>query len=110
MTNLIHKGVQTVVSPFFKAANQAKHRRPSWSYLLSNSLAFNQDCRAGIRIKKPSDELLPNWIERLICSGQCHEIYVHDLNLEHEPGHHLKQLCKKYAVAIFNVTVVKDYA
>ena len=46
-----------------------------WSYLLSNSVAFQKDVDYAIRIQKPDQEKVPAWIRRLITSGQCRSIF-----------------------------------
>ena len=76
-----------------------------WSYLLSNSVAFQKDVDYAIRIQKPDQEKVPAWIRRLITSGQCRSIYVEDLILTPEERVSIKQLCEQYAVSLVAVSV-----
>ncbi|WP_296043828.1 hypothetical protein [uncultured Alteromonas sp.] len=76
-----------------------------WSYLLSNSVAFQKDIDYAIRIQKPDQEKVPAWIRRLITSGQCRSIYVEDLILTPQERVSIKQLCEQYAVSLVAVSV-----
>ncbi len=76
-----------------------------WSYLLANSLAFKKGTHYGIRIQKPEQEKVPEWICKLITSGQCHTIYVEDLTLPDAEKVMIQQLCSKFAVSLVGLTV-----
>ncbi|NVK55426.1 MAG: deoxyguanosinetriphosphate triphosphohydrolase [Alteromonadaceae bacterium] len=76
-----------------------------WSYLLSDSVAFQKNVEHAIRIQKPDQEKIPTWIKRLITSGQCRSIYVEDLSLTSEERISIHRLCEQYSVSLVAVSV-----
>lgn len=88
------------------SAHRISDRR--WSYLLSDSLAFSKNTVHAIRMQKPAQEVLPNWLQKLITSGQCQTIYVENLNLEGAEADTFKSLCDKFSVSLINLIVSND--
>lgn len=90
---------------FPNTASRSTAHSKGWSYLLSNSVAFQKNIDHAIRIQKPDQEKVPAWIRRLITSGQCSSIYVEDLILTPQERASIKQLCDQYAVSLVAVSV-----
>lgn len=82
----------------------SRTERKGWSYLLADSLAFQKDVDYGIRIQKPAEEKVPEWICKLITSGQCRTIYVEDLHLPIKAKVMIEQLCDQYAVSLVGLS------
>jgi len=76
----------------------------AWRYLISDSLAFNRDVENGIRIQKPKEEKVPQWISKLITSGQCSAIYVEDLRLTQQDEREIRTLCSLYHVEVVGIS------
>ncbi|WP_255439060.1 deoxyguanosinetriphosphate triphosphohydrolase [Aestuariibacter sp. GS-14] len=96
----LHNIIEFPVSANLRAAS---HK--GWSYLLSSSLAFNKSIDHAIRIQKPNEEMVPQWIRKLITSGQCSTIYVEDLSLPQHEQVLIKQLCDQYSVSLIGLSV-----
>jgi len=99
-TNVLQLPVTSSTSP---AQNQK-----GWSYLIANSVAFNKDVNYGIRIQKPNEEKVPQWISKIITSGKCNSIYVENLQLEDKEHSRIKALCVRHNVSLFSLSVVKS--
>lgn len=82
----------------------AKKPTKAWRYLISESLAFNRDVENAIRIQKPQEAIVPQWISKLIVSGQCSAIYVEDLRLSQRDEREIKALCSVYRVEVVGVS------
>ena len=84
-------------------------REKGWQYLIADSLAFQkehvQQHGNTIRIQKPEEQQLPNWIKKLIRSGQCEAIFVENLILSEEEHLAIKTLCTEFSVSLVGLTV-----
>jgi hypothetical protein len=49
--------------------------------------------------------MVPQWIRKLITSGQCSTIYVEDLSLPQHEQVLIKQLCDQYSVSLIGLSV-----
>ncbi|QJR79439.1 deoxyguanosinetriphosphate triphosphohydrolase [Alteromonas pelagimontana] len=103
ITAKAHNVVQLPL-PFDLFPAQAKPDR-GWSYLLAESLAFKKNVHHAIRIQKPSEEKVPQWIRKLIMSGQCKTIYVENLALPQSEKILIEDLCCTYSVSLVNLEV-----
>ncbi len=79
-----------------------------WSYLLSKTLSFSKDATHAIRIQQPTQEVIPQWIKKLIVAGQCNTIFVEDLELPLNEQQQIMQLCNQHAVALVNIKKSAD--
>lgn len=77
----------------------------AWKYLLSEQVSFEKGVSNCIRIKKPSDDILAIWIEKLANSGCCDTIFVENLQQTQIFSSSLLSLCSKNGVSIFNLSV-----
>ncbi|WJG07708.1 hypothetical protein [Aliiglaciecola sp. LCG003] len=90
----------------FKALNGLSHLPESkWMYLLSNNIAFNSDVDGAIRLKKPNDEILFVWLEKIVEGGQCSILFVEELHLDDLRIQRLKYLCELHYVTLVNLTL-----
>ena len=87
----------------------SSHREKGWQYLLADSLAFQkehvQQHGHAIRIQKPEEKHLPDWIKKLIRSGQCEAIFVENLRLSEEEHLAIKTLCTQFSVSLVGLTI-----
>lgn len=104
MKNSMTNVVQFPVS----CTNQTACGQKGWSYLIAESVAFNKEVDFGIRIQKPRQEKVPQWISRIIKSGQCNSIYVENLQLEEAEKHVIENLCHQHDVSLFSLSVVQE--
>ena len=83
-----------------------------WHYLIADQVVFEKSAEAhqgrAIRIQKPSAERVPQWIKRLILSGNCEAIYVEDLELSADEKLAIKALCTQFSVSLVGLTVNDD--
>lgn len=79
-----------------------------WSYLIAESVAFNKEVDFAIRIQKPDEEKVPQWITKLITGGQCSSIYVENLSLNAEEQATIERLCRQHKVGLFSLSVVQQ--
>ena len=100
--------MQNVVRFPITCHDQMFTNQKGWSYLLADSLAFNKQVGYGIRIQKPSEEKMPEWIEKIVTSGQCKSIYVENLSLGENEKLYIEGLCNKHKVSLFSLSVVQD--
>ena len=100
--------MQNVVRFPISHHNQSASHSKGWSYLLADSLAFNKDVDYGIRIQKPNLEKMPEWIEKIVTSGQCKSIYVENLVLNEADKCYIEDLCYKHKVSLFSLSVVQQ--
>lgn len=88
-------------------------RARGWQYLLSDSLAFQKQHMEQhghtIRIQKPDAQQLPEWIKRLITSGQCEAIFVENLHLSEEEHLNISTLCTQYCVSLVGLTINDEH-
>jgi len=109
--NALRTSVSNVVQlplPFEGYPGEGKsNNSKGWSYLLSNSVCFKKGVNNAIRIQKPEKEKVPEWISKLIMSGQCKTLYVEDIDLDLQPtdSDMIRQLCSLYSVSLINVSV-----
>lgn len=109
--NALRTSVSNVVQlplPFEGYPGEGKgNNGKGWSYLLSNSVCFKKGVNNAIRIQKPEKEKVPEWISKLIMSGQCKTLYVEDIDLDLQPtdSDMIRQLCSLYSVSLINVSV-----
>lgn len=86
-----------------------QRQQPGWHYLIAESVVFEKTATHSnihaIRIQKPEEEQVPNWIKRLITSGNCETIYVENLNLPEEEQLTIRALCTQYSVSLVGLTV-----
>ncbi|MDC8831246.1 hypothetical protein [Alteromonas gilva] len=95
----------TNIIQFAQRVTQQRSATKGWSYLLSDSVAFQKNVEHAIRIQKPDQEKIPTWITRLITSGQCRSIYVEDLSLTPQERISINRLCEQYSVSLVTVSV-----
>jgi hypothetical protein len=109
--NALRTSVSNVVQlplPFEGYPGEGKgNNSKGWSYLLSKSVCFKKGVHNAIRIQKPEKEKVPEWISKLIMSGQCKTLYVEDIDLDLQPtdSDMIRQLCSLYSVSLINVSV-----
>ena len=75
-----------------------------WTYVISNNLRMKAALPYTIQMNKPENATLVNWLEKVICGGECDLIYVEDLSVDDVLAQKLKQLCVFYGVTLVNVT------
>lgn len=76
-----------------------------WTYLLSSRIRFNQQIEHAIRLAKPQKAQLCEWLEKIICSGQCSLLFVEELNLDELSLQRIKMLSENYRVTLVNLVV-----
>jgi len=81
------------------------HLPSAWSYLLAERVSFSKTVPYGIRIKRPSNETLVSWLEKLITCGRCHTIYVENLALSPVDVDTVVLLCQRRGVSLINLSV-----
>lgn len=90
---------------------QLKSQKPSqgWHYLIAEQVVFEKSHIAhegrAIRIQKPEAERVPQWIKRLIQSGNCEAIYVENLELSESEKLAIRALCTKFSVSLVGLTI-----
>jgi hypothetical protein len=99
---------QNVVRLPISQRNPVSRQSKGWSYLLSDSLAFNKEMDYGIRIQKPNLEKMPKWIEKIVTSGQCNTLYVENLTLKEADKQYIEGLCHQHNVSLFSLSVVQE--
>ena len=77
----------------------------AWSYLLAEKVSFSKTVSYGIRIKRPNNETLVSWLEKLITCGRCHTIYVENLTLSPVDADTVVLLCQRRGVSLINLSV-----
>lgn len=74
-----------------------------WTYLLSDKIRFSNDVSFAIQLKKPqADKLIP-WLEKIILSEQCSQLFVEKLELSEVELKRIKNLCNHCGVTLINL-------
>lgn len=97
--------------PFEGCPSEVKPPRgKGWRYLLADSVSFKKEVDHAIRIQKPQKEKMPEWISKLITSGQCKTLYVENIDLDLQPTEcqMIKKLCELYSVSLVNIKVTPE--
>lgn len=69
-----------------------------WTYLLSNTLVFKQKTPYTIRLPKPCADKLYAWLVKIICAGQCKNLFVEQLTMPAKQQQNIADLAKLYGV------------
>lgn len=75
-----------------------------WMYLISDSISFSGKFERAIRLKKPTEDVLFSWMEKIVLGGQCSALFVQNLQLDDFRTIRIKALCEQYAVTLVNLT------
>ncbi len=81
------------------------HTVPKWMYLISNNIRFATKCEGAIRIAKPDDDILYQWLERIAVAGQCSVLFVEALSLDDFRMQKIKSICELNSVTLVNFTL-----
>ncbi|MGS2720071.1 hypothetical protein [Paraglaciecola aestuariivivens] len=76
-----------------------------WTYLMANQICFKQKTEHAIRINKPEPKKLMLWLEKIISSQLCSNLFVEELQVDEMSFKRLKQLCEQYKVTLINLTL-----
>lgn len=84
-----------------------KSSRPStkWTYLLSNHIALSNPQPYTIHMKKPNNDVLFDWLIKLVKANQCQRIYVEDLTLSTQQLAYINHLSAGASIEVINVPV-----
>ena len=74
-----------------------------WTYLLSDSINFSKTTSHAIRLDKPCEDRLVHWLEKIITSGQCAQLFVEQLELNDIEQKRINNLCQQYSVLLVNL-------
>ena len=74
-----------------------------WTYLLSDNIVFSGKVSHAIRLKKPADNSLARWLEKIIVNGQCAQLFVEQLELNDFEQKRINNLCQQYGVLLVNL-------
>jgi hypothetical protein len=98
------KPKQSQSNPLVSSVN-APYAGRKWMYLIANQINFATRCDDAIRVKKPSNQHLFEWMERIVLAGQCAVLFVENLNLDDVRTQYMKSLCEHHHVTLVNLTV-----
>jgi hypothetical protein len=84
--------------------NQSKVKH-KWTYLLANTIAFSDKQQQAIRVSKPHDSMLMQYLEKIITGGQCSTLFVEQMDLDEMSTLRVKQLCAIHHVGLVNLLV-----
>ncbi len=84
------------------------HQPGKWTYLIANSIQVKQATDHFIRLNKPEDDKVFEWVEKLVCGKQCSSIFVENLDVNDSRFAHIKFLCKMYKVILINLTTEEN--
>lgn len=79
-----------------------------WTYLIADNIQLNQDIEYTIKLKRPDNDTVFEWLEKIVCGGQCSTIFVEQLDLNDSRFRHIKFLCKMYKVILVNLTTQEN--
>ncbi|MFQ3196928.1 MAG: hypothetical protein ACI8R9_001433 [Paraglaciecola sp.] len=85
---------------FFAANEQHK-----WTYVIANNLVFCTEQPHVLQLKKPDKAAIAQWLEKIICGGQCAMLFVEQLNLDEISKARIMQLCVDHNVLLVNVSL-----
>jgi hypothetical protein len=74
-----------------------------WMYLVSDTLAFSDKQQQAIRLSKPDDATLMQYLEKIICAGQCSTLFVEQMHLDQMSTQRLKYLSILHQVSLVNL-------
>jgi hypothetical protein len=94
--------VQQIVAPQFSLQSQGVSQQ-KWTYLLANSIQFNEKADFVIKLPKPQVSLLKNWLEKIIVSGQCNLLFVEQLSIDEIGYRRIQHLCSVHNVTLINL-------
>lgn len=78
---------------------------PKWMFLIANTIKFANKCDGAIRVTKPDDDMLYQWIERIAIGGQCSLLFVESLSLDDVRMQRIKSICEVSGVTLVNLTL-----
>jgi len=99
---------------FRKVSVQQQHRlhglvqrktQNQWMYLLSDTIAFSDKQQRAIRLAKPTDSILVQYLEKIITGGQCGSLFVEQMQLDEINMQRLKHLATLHQVSLVNLLV-----
>lgn len=76
-----------------------------WMYLLSDTIAFSDKQQRAIRLSKPDDSTLVQYLEKIITGGQCATLFVEQMQLDEMNTQRLKHLSTLHQVSLVNLVV-----
>ncbi|GAA0851935.1 hypothetical protein [Aliiglaciecola litoralis] len=76
-----------------------------WKYLIASNINFATKVNDAIRLKKPSEHQMYDWLERIVVAGQCAMLFVESLDLNDIRTQRIKSLCEIHDVTLVNLTL-----
>ena len=93
----------------FDAGKYANHKDQKWTYLLADRIKFDNAVQNAIRLKKPTGNVLLQWLEKIITGGQCSQLFVEQLDLNDLELMRIRHLCDQYGVVLVNLFTQPQY-
>lgn len=94
--------VQQIVAPHFSLQSQGLNQQ-KWTYLLANTIHFNEKADFVIKLRKPQTAVLKQWLEKIIVSEQCALLFVEQLSIDEISYRRIQQLCVLHNVTLINL-------
>lgn len=79
--------------------------KQKWMFLIANNIKFANKCDGAVRVSRPDDEMLYQWIERIAIGGQCSLLFVEALSLDDVRMRRIKLICEISGVTLVNLTL-----
>ena len=76
-----------------------------WMYLISDRVSFSGKFDKAIRLNKPAQDTLFNWLEKIVLAGQCSVLFVENLPVDDIRTAKIKSLCEQNFITLINLTL-----
>lgn len=83
--------------------NVDEQPRAKWTYLVADKVTCSSHQQYMLRVQKPSDALLVEWLYKIIQGGQCDKLIVEDLSVPVQQLVQLQALCRNVGVTLVNL-------
>lgn len=90
---------------FFDVHGLAGNYANKWMFLIAEQIGFASPCQMGVRLQKPTETKLYQWMEKIVVAGQCAVLFVENLQLDDLRVQRIKQLCERHQVTLVNLTL-----
>lgn len=74
-----------------------------WTYLIADNMQFSEKRPYSIRLPKPDNNTLVNWIEKIVLGKECANLFIEELTLDEITYKRIKQLCIDNQVTLVNL-------
>ncbi|MEP2653686.1 MAG: hypothetical protein ABJH06_17040 [Paraglaciecola sp.] len=74
-----------------------------WTYLIAENIQFSIKRPHTIRLPKPDNSTLVNWIEKIVLGKECANLFIEELTLDEVTYKRIKQLCLEHEVTLVNL-------